>query len=102
MGDRTEYWWISRNEGIEPAQVGFIGGIPAWASIIGSADRIPSAHVELLERLPSPPAPVFRQPEQAAPPAPKARQGSWLWFIGILILIAVAQCSGPLFDMLRN
>jgi hypothetical protein len=35
------------------------------------------------------------------PTAKPQRSGSWLWFIGILLLILVAQCSGQLFDLLK-
>ncbi len=101
MDERTEYWWVRDGEQVRPAQVGFVGGIPAKIWLIGSADMTPASSVELIERLPNPPTPVFRQYEQqAAPPAPK-RSGSLLWLVGILLLILVAQCSGQLFDAIK-
>jgi hypothetical protein len=102
MGERTEYWWVRYNAETKPAEVGFVGGIPAHIWMIGAADSIPATSAELVERLPLPPQPVF-VPQAATPPAnqPPARSGSWLWFVGILLLILVAQCSGSLFDALK-
>ena len=103
MDDRKEYWWVSHEAVIQPAEVGFVGGIPVSFRFIGMADSIPAASAELIERLPSPPVPVM-SPYPKPPARPQAqpqRRGSWLWFIGVLLLILVAQCSGPLFDMLK-
>jgi hypothetical protein len=92
---------------IQPAEVGFKGGIPVSFRFIGTAGSIPAASAELIERLPSPPVPVMTthatpspQPQAQAQAQPQ-RRGSWLWFIGVLLLILVAQCSGQLFDMLK-
>jgi hypothetical protein len=103
MNDRKEYWWVRYEAAIQPAEVGFVGGIPVSFRFIGMADSIPAASAELIERLPSPPMPVIR-PHSEPPPQRQAqpqRSGSWLWFIGVLLLILVAQCSGQLFDMLK-
>jgi hypothetical protein len=101
MGDRTEYWWVRYDAAVQPAEVGFVGGIPVRFRFIGTAGSLPAATAELIERLPAPPMPVIGPP--ALPPsAPQPqRRGSWLWFIGILLLILVSQCSGQLFDVLK-
>jgi hypothetical protein len=99
MDERAEYWWVRHGSEVKPARVAFVGGIPAQIQMIGSSDPIPAASVELIERLPNPPAPVFRQQDQQqAPPARPQRSGSLLWLVGVLLLILVAQCSGSLFD----
>ncbi len=105
MDDRKEYWWVRHEALIQPAEVGFIGGIPVSFRFIGMAGSIPAASAELIERLPSPPVPLMNlranpSPQPQAQPQPQ-RRGSWLWFIGVLLLILVAQCSGQLFDMLK-
>jgi hypothetical protein len=99
MDNRREYWWVSYEARVQPAEVGFAGGIPVSFRFIGMTGSIPAASAELIERLPSPPAPVIR-PSSEPSPQPQ-RSGSWLWFIGILLLILVAQCSGQLFDMIK-
>ncbi len=101
MGERTEYWWVLYKTEIQPAEVGFVGGIPARIWTIGTEEILPAASVELVERLPAPPTPVFRAPAQQSQPAKPERSGSWLWFIGILLLIFVAQCSGSIFDAIK-
>ncbi|MBJ6125832.1 hypothetical protein [Microvirga splendida] len=103
MDDRKEYWWVRYETAIQPAEVGFVGGIPVSFRFIGLAGSIPAASAELIERLPSPPVPIISAPIETSPrsPAQPQRSGSWLWFIGILLLILVAQCSGQLFDMLK-
>ncbi len=100
MDERAEYWWIRHGSEVKPARVAFVGGIPAQIQMIGSPDSIPAASVELIERLPNPPAPVFRQQDQQqeAAPARPQRSGSLLWLVGVLLLILIAQCSGSLFD----
>jgi hypothetical protein len=103
MDDRKEYWWVSHEAVIQPAEVGFVGGIPVSFRFIGMAGSIPATSAELIERLPLPPVPVVNlhaNPSSQSPAQPQ-RRGSWLWFIGILLLILVAQCSGQLFDMLK-
>jgi hypothetical protein len=103
MDDRKEYWWVRHEALIQPAEVGFVGGIPVSFRFIGTAGSIPATSAELIERLPLPPVPVMdlRANPPSQPPAQPERRGSWLWFIGILLLILVAQCSGQLFDMLK-
>lgn len=101
MSERTEYWWIQYEAEILPAAVGFVGGIPAHVLPVGAAERIPAAAVELLERLPAPPVPVFRKPKEAPPPPKQDRSSNWLWLFGILLLILISQCSGQLFDALK-
>jgi hypothetical protein len=102
MDDRKEYWWVSYNATVQPAEVAFVGGIPVRFRFLGTEGSVPAASAELIERLPAPPAPVIRpHASEAASPAPKQRKGSWLWFIGILLLILVAQCSGGLYDMIK-
>ncbi len=103
MDDRKEYWWVRHEALIQPAEVGFVGGIPVSFRFIGMAGSIPATSAELIERLPSPPVPVMdlRANPSSQPSAQPERRGSWLWFIGILLLILVAQCSGPLFDLLK-
>ena len=102
MDDRKEYWWVRYDATVQPAEVGFVGGIPVSFRFIGTAGSIPAASAELLERLPAPPIPVLRaQDTQPSAPPQAQRSGSWLWFIGILLLILVAQCSGQLFDMIK-
>ena len=101
MDDRKEYWWVRYNTTVQPAEVGFVGGIPTSFRFIGMEGSTPAASAELLERLPAPPQPVIR-PQETQPSAPQpGRSGSWLWFLGILLLILVAQCSGQLFDMIK-
>jgi len=103
MNERTEYWWVHHDSEIQPAEVGFVGGIPVSFRFIGMAGSIPARSAELIERLPSPPVPVMNLHAKPSPQpqAPPQRSGSWLWFIGILLLILVAQCSGQLFDMIK-
>jgi hypothetical protein len=107
MDDRKEYWWVHHEAVIQPAEVGFVGGIPVSFRFIGMAGSIPAASAELIERLPSPPLAVmntYAKPSPQPQPQPQVqpqRRGSWLWFIGVLLLILVAQCSGQLFDMLK-
>lgn len=102
MDDRKEYWWVRYEAVIQPAEVGFVGGIPVSFRFIGMAGTIPAASAELIERLPLPPVPVIgSQIELPSPQMPPKRSRSWLWFIGILLLILVAQCSGQLFDLLK-
>jgi hypothetical protein len=101
MDDRKEYWWVHHEAVIQPAEVGFVGGIPVNFRFIGMEGSTPAASAELIERLPAPPLPVIR-PQDAQPSTPPPqRTGSWLWFLGILLLILVAQCSGQLFDMIK-
>ncbi|MXQ12655.1 hypothetical protein [Microvirga makkahensis] len=103
MNERTEYWWVHHDSRIQPAEVGFIGGIPMHFRFIGTEGRLRAEAAELVERLPMPPAPVFRPQAAiaAAPAAKPQKSGSWLWFIGILLLIFVVQCSGPIFDAIK-
>jgi hypothetical protein len=101
MDERAEYWWVRYGSEVRPAQVGFVSGIPAQVRMIGSSDTIPAASVELIERLPNPPASVFRQHDQQAAPAKPQWSGSLLWLVGILLLILVAQCSGTIFDAIN-
>jgi hypothetical protein len=104
MDDRKEYWWVRYDAMVQPAEVGFVGGIPVSFRFIGTAGSIPAVSAELIERLPSPPVPVIgiqREPSPQPQAQPQQRSGSWLWFIGILLLILVAQCSGQLFDMIK-
>jgi hypothetical protein len=103
MDDRKEYWWVRHETVIQPAEVGFVGGIPVSFRFIGMDGSIPAASAELIERLPLPPVPVMNlhADPSSQPLAQPQRRGSWLWFIGILLLILVAQCSGQLFDMIK-
>jgi hypothetical protein len=101
MGERTEYWWILYKTEVQPAEVGFVGGIPATIWTIGSGESLPAASVELLARLPAAPTPIFKTPEPPPQPAKPERSGSYLWLVGILLLILVAQCSGSLFDAIK-
>jgi hypothetical protein len=103
MSERTEYWWVRHESEVQPAEVGFVGGIPVHFRFIGTAGSIPAEAAELIERLPAPPVSIFQPkpvPTAAATPTEK-RKGSWLWFIGILLLIFVAQCSGQIFDAIK-
>ncbi len=104
MSERAEYWWVRHDTQVQPAEVGFVGGIPVRFRFIGTAGSIPAEGAELIERLPAPPVSVFEKPHPAptaAPPQPDRRKGSWLWLIGILLLIFVAQCSGKIFDAIK-
>jgi hypothetical protein len=102
MNERTEYWWVHHESRIQPAEVGFVGGIPVHFRFLGTAGRVQAQSAELIERLPAPPTPVLRpQTVSAAPTTKPQKSGSWLWFIGILLLIFVAQCSGPIFDAIK-
>lgn len=101
MNERREYWWVQHESQVQPAEVGFVGGIPVLFRFIGTEGTVRAEGAELIERLPAPPMPVLRPPS-ATVTAPKPQKtGSWLWFIGILLLIFVAQCSGPIFDALK-
>ncbi|SCX93761.1 hypothetical protein [Microvirga guangxiensis] len=102
MNDRTEYWWVHHDSEVQPAEVGFVGGIPVHFRFIGTEGRVRAEAAELIERLPAPPVPIFKpQAAPAAQPAKPQKSGSWLWFFGILLLILVVQCSGPLFDAIK-
>jgi hypothetical protein len=101
MDDRTEYWWVRYNAAIQPAEVGFIGGIPMNFRFIGTSGSIPASSAELIERLPAPPVPAIAPRVEQAAPAKPQRSGSWLWFVGVLLLILVSQCSGQLFDYIK-
>ncbi|KLK92588.1 hypothetical protein AA309_12825 [Microvirga vignae] len=103
MNERTEYWWVRHDSEIQPAEVGFIGGIPVHFRFIGTAGRVQAEAAELIERLPAPPVSVFKPQASSTVAAPSKPQksGSLLWFIGILLLILVVQCSGPIFDAIK-
>ncbi|PVE25681.1 hypothetical protein DC522_05030 [Microvirga sp. KLBC 81] len=102
MNERTEYWWVRHDSEIQPAEVGFVGGIPVHFRFIGTAGRVQAEAAELIERLPAPPVPIFKpQVPAAAAPSKPQKSGSLLWFIGILLLIFVVQCSGPIFDAIK-
>jgi hypothetical protein len=104
MSERTEYWWVRHESKVQPAEVGFVGGIPVRFRFIGIMGSIPAEGAELIERLPAPPVSVFEKPHPmptATAPQPEKKQGSWLWLIGILLLILVAQCSGQIFDAIK-
>ncbi len=101
MSERTEYWWVQHEALVQPAEVGFVGGIPVRFRFIGTAGTVQANDAELIERLPSPPPPVFRPQAATVPDAPPRKKGSLLWFVGILLLIFVAQCSGPIFDAIK-
>src|SRR5688500_919142 len=101
MDDRKEYWWVHYDATVQPAEVDFAGGIPVSFRFIGMAGSIPAASAELIERPPAPPKPVIRPHEPQTPATKPQRSGSWLWLIGILLLILVAQCSGQLFDLIK-
>ena len=101
MDDRKEYWWVHHDARVQPAEVDFVGGIPVSFRFIGTAASIAAASAELIERLPAPPTPVIRPHVPHLPPTTPQRRGSWLWFIGILLLILVAQCSGEVYDLIK-
>ena len=101
MDDRREYWWVSYDSRVQPAEVEFVGGIPVSFRFIGMGGNITATSAELIERLPAPPVPVIRPSAPQPTAAQPQRRGSWLWFVGILLLILVAQCSGPLFDLIK-
>jgi hypothetical protein len=101
MDDRKEYWWVHHDARVQPAEVDFVGGIPVSFRFIGTAGSIAAASAELIERLPAPPTPVIRPHVPHLPPTKPQRSGSWLWFIGILLLILVAQCSGQVYDLIK-
>ena len=99
MDDRKEYCWVNHDAVIQRGGGDFGGGIPRRFRFLERAGSFPAASAELIERLPHPPTPVIR-PHLPQQPAPQ-RSGSWLWFIGILLLILVTQCSGQLFDLIK-
>ena len=101
MDDRKEYWWVHHDARVQPAEVDFVGGIPVSFRFIGTAGSIAAASAELIERLPAPPTPVIRPHVPHLPPTTPQQSGSWLWFIGILLLILVAQCSGQVYDLIK-
>lgn len=102
MNERLEYWWVRHDSAIQPAEVGFVGGIPVHFRFIGMEGRVEAQSAELIERLPVPPAPLFDPQPAPSPAAAKPQKtGSWLWFFGILLLIFVVQCSGPIFDAIK-
>lgn len=103
MSERTEYWWVRHESEVQPAEVGFVGGIPVRFKFIGTEGSIPAEAAELIERLPAPPVSIFQPksvPKAAAEPTEK-RSIAWLWLIGILLLILIAQCSGQIFDAIQ-
>ena len=80
MDDRKEYWWVSYEATVQPAEVGFVGGIPVRFRFIGMEGSIPAASAELIERLPAPPVPVIRPqasriPSRLSPAAATAAPG---------------------------
>ena len=101
MDDRKEYWWVRYEATIQPAEVGFVGGIPVSFKFIGTAGSLPAASAELIERLPVPPRPVMTMQDRQPPSPQPQRSGSWMWFIGILLLILITQYSGQLFDLIK-
>jgi hypothetical protein len=100
MSVRTEYWWVRHNAEIQPAEVGFIGGIPARIRFIGASESIAAASAELIERLPAAPAQIMRMPEPVPVPVPK-QSNALLWLLSIILLLVVAQYSGQLFDAIK-
>ncbi len=101
MSEHREYWWVHYKSEIQPAEVDFVGGIPVHFRFLGLEGSIQAPSAELIERLPAPPKPIFQpRPAQPAPAKPQ-KSGSLLWFVGIILLILVAQFSGALFDMLK-
>lgn len=101
MNDRVEYWWVSHNADIQPAEVTFRGGIPVHVRLIGSRDIVAAALIELMERLPAAPRPVFERPEPPLASAPRQKSGSLLWLIGIILLTLVYWFSGSIFDAIK-
>ncbi len=101
MGERTEYWWVLYETEIRPAEVGFVGGIPARIWMIGAEGSLPATAVELLERLPIPPKPVLTAPAEHTQPRKPERSLSALWLAGIVLLIIIAQFSGRIFDAIK-
>lgn len=99
MNDRVEYWWVSYNAGVQPAEVTFRGNVPAHARIIGSRDILPAASLELMDRLPAAPKPGLERKE--APTQPAREPTSPIWLIGIVLLLLVYWFSGSLFDAIR-
>jgi hypothetical protein len=100
VDDRVEYWWVSSNADIQPAEVTFRGGIPIHIRLIGSRDILAAAAVELLERLPAAPRPVLERTEVIVPPA-RSRSIRLIWLIGMIALILIYWFSGQLFDVLK-
>jgi len=100
LSDRVEYWWVSYNAEMQPAEVTFRGGIPVHARLIGSRDLIAAALIELVDRLPAAPQRVF---ERVAMPAPPTHQksGSLMWLIGIIVLTLLSLFSGYIFDAIK-
>jgi hypothetical protein len=41
MDDRKEYWWVRYDATVQPAEVGFVGGIPVSFRFIGMAGSSP-------------------------------------------------------------
>ncbi|MFC4171510.1 hypothetical protein ACFOYU_05485 [Microvirga sp. GCM10011540] len=100
MSDRVEYWWISYSTETQPAEVTFRGGIPVHARLIGTRDLVAAASIELLDRLPAAPKPVFERAATPAPPAPK-EPTSPMWLIGIIVLTLLYWFSGQIFDAIK-
>lgn len=100
MDDRVEYWWVSSNADIQPAEVTFRGGIPIHIRLIGSRDILAAAAVELLERLPAAPRPVLKRMEAPVPPA-QPQSIRLIWLVGIIVLILISWFSGQLFDAIK-
>jgi hypothetical protein len=100
LSDHVEYWWISHNTAVQPAEVTFRAGIPVHVRLIGSRDIIAAASVELVERLPALPRPILERPVASSPP-PRQQSGSPLWLIGIIVLTLLYWFSGQLFDAIK-
>lgn len=55
MAERKEFWWISIfGDEPQPAEVTFVGQIPAQAFVIGSANPLDPREFSLTEQLASP------------------------------------------------
>jgi hypothetical protein len=100
LSDRVEYWWVSYNAEVQPAEVTFRGGIPIHMRLIGSRDIIAAASIELMDRLPATPRPVLERARAPSPPA-RRKPTSPMWLIGIIVMTLLYWFSGQIFDAIK-
>lgn len=99
LSDKVEYWWVSHNGDVQPAEIAFRNGMPSHVRVIGSRDIVAAASVELMDRLPA--APGALPVRMVDAPRPVREPTSPVWLVGIILLLLVYWFSGSIFDAIR-